>query len=73
MKTHPARHALVEICNLHSEALEFKPIHRLLTNVDVKDMLSFSKLKSQNKDFASTEGDEIVFEYVESGRQMKWF
>lgn len=50
MKTHPARHALVEICNLHSEALEFKPIHRLLTNVDVKDMLSFSKLKSQNKD-----------------------
>ena len=31
LKTHPARHALVEICNLHSEALEFKPIHRLLT------------------------------------------
>lgn len=41
LKTHPARYALVEICNLHSEALEFKPIHRLLTNVDVKDMLSF--------------------------------
>lgn len=50
LKNHPARHALVEICNLHSEALEFKPIHRLLTNIDVKDMLSFSKLKSQNKD-----------------------
>ena len=41
LKTHPARYALVEICNLHSGALEFKPIHRLLTNVDVKDMLSF--------------------------------
>lgn len=50
VENHPARHALVEICNLHSEALEFKPIHRLLTNIDVKDMLSFSKLKSQNKD-----------------------
>lgn len=51
MKTHPARHALVEICNLHSEALEFKPIHRLLTNIDVKDMLLvFRMLKSQNKD-----------------------
>ena len=50
LKTHPARHALVEICNLHSEALEFKPIHRLLTNVDVKDLLSFFEAESQNKD-----------------------
>ena len=34
LKTHPARHALVEICNLHSEALEFKPIHRVLFGVE---------------------------------------
>ncbi len=67
MKTHPARHALVEICNLHSEALEFKPIHRLLTNVDVKDMLSFFEAEITKQGLASTEGDEIVFEYVESG------
>ena len=67
MKTHPARYALVEICNLHSEALEFKPIHRLLTNVDVKDMLSFFEDEITKQGLESAEGDEIVFEYVESG------
>lgn len=67
LKTHPARHALVEICNLHSEALEFKPIHRPLTNVDVKDMLSFFEAEITKQGLESTEGDEIVFEYVESG------
>jgi len=67
LKTHPARHALVEICNLHSEALEFKPIHRLLTNVDVKDILSFFEAEITKQGLESTEGDEIVFEYVESG------
>lgn len=67
LKTHPARQALVEICNLHSEALEFKPIHRLLTNVDVKDMLSFFEAEIVKQGLESVEGDEIVFEYVESG------
>lgn len=67
LKTHPARYALVEICNLHSEALEFKPIHRLLTNVDVKDMLSFFETEITKKGLESAEGDEIVFEYIESG------
>lgn len=67
LKTHPARYALVEICNLHSEALEFKPIHRLLTNVDVKDMLSFFEAEITKQGLESADGDEIVFEYVESG------
>lgn len=67
LKTHPARYALVEICNLHSEALEFKPIHRLLTNVDVKDMLSFFEAEITKQGLEGTEGDEIVFEYAESG------
>jgi hypothetical protein len=30
---HPARYALVEIENLHDEALEFEPIHRVLFNL----------------------------------------
>ena len=67
LKTHPARHALVEICNLHSEALEFKSIHRLLTNIDVKDMLSFFEAEITKQGLESAEGEEIVFEYVESG------
>jgi hypothetical protein len=35
----PARYALVEIVNLHSDALSFEPIHRALFNVDPKDVL----------------------------------
>lgn len=30
-ETHPARYALAEIVNIHDDAVEFKPIHRLLT------------------------------------------
>ena len=37
---HPARYALVEIVNLHSEALEFEAIHRVVFNVDVEDLLN---------------------------------
>ena len=40
----------------HSEALEFKPIHRLLTNVDVKDMLSFFEAEITKQGLESTEG-----------------
>jgi len=41
---HPARYALVEIENIHDPALEFKPIHRLLFNLNqnvLKAMQSF--------------------------------
>ncbi|MBQ8968061.1 DUF1015 domain-containing protein [Ruminococcus sp.] len=31
---HPARYALVELVNLHSPALEFEAIHRIVTEVD---------------------------------------
>lgn len=34
-----ARYALVEIVNLHSPALEFEAIHRVITDVDVDDLL----------------------------------
>ena len=37
---HPARYALVELVNLHSEALEFEAIHRVLFDVDVEDLMS---------------------------------
>ena len=36
---HPARYALVEIVNLHSSALEFEAIHRVLFDIDVDDDL----------------------------------
>ena len=33
-QNHPARFALAEIVNVHEEALEFEPIHRVLFNTD---------------------------------------
>lgn len=36
----PARYALVELVNLHSSALEFEPIHRVVFNTDPYNMLS---------------------------------
>ncbi len=37
---HPARYALCEICNLHDDALEFEPIHRIVTGVDASALLA---------------------------------
>ena len=39
LSEHPARYALCEIVNLHSEALEFEAIHRIVTDCDVADLL----------------------------------
>lgn len=39
MSTHPARYALAEIVNLHSEALEFEAIHRIITGVDTDNFI----------------------------------
>ena len=38
-KYHPARYALVEVVNLHDDALHFEPIYRVMFNVDVDDVL----------------------------------
>jgi uncharacterized protein (DUF1015 family) len=37
--SNPARYALVEIVNLHSSALEFEAIHRVLFDIDLEDFL----------------------------------
>ncbi len=37
---HPARYALVEVVNLHDEALHFEPIYRVMFNVDPDDVLA---------------------------------
>ena len=54
LSDHPARYALVEIVNLHSEALRFEAIHRIVTGVDVKvlmahltDMLELSEIPAE--------------------------
>ena len=37
---HPARHALVELVNLHDDGLEFEAIHRVAFGVDVPHLLA---------------------------------
>ncbi len=37
---HPARYALVELVNLHSDALQFEAIHRVLFDVDVEELIA---------------------------------
>ena len=37
---HPARYALVELVNLHSDALEFEAIHRVIFNTNVNDLIN---------------------------------
>jgi 5,10-methylene-tetrahydrofolate dehydrogenase/methenyl tetrahydrofolate cyclohydrolase len=38
--THPARHALVELINVHDPGMNFEPIHRLVFGVDVEKSLA---------------------------------
>lgn len=56
----PARYALVEVVNLHSPALEFEPIHRVVFNTDVNNLVEeLYKYYDINED-----GDGEYFELV---------
>jgi len=59
-KDHPARFAMVELVNLHSPALIFEPIHRVLFNVDVEDFTNqfMNNLKMQGIQYV--DGHDIV-------------
>jgi uncharacterized protein (DUF1015 family) len=63
IETHPARFALVELNNLHDPELLFEPIHRIVGNVDVNDLLSF--LKGDGKSI------EIINNGIKSTIQLK--
>lgn len=60
--THPARYALVELVNLHSPALEFEAIHRIVTKVDVKHLLSEMErelgLRLEEENVPETDGNQ---------------
>lgn len=49
LSQHPARYAMVELENIHDEAQKFEPVHRLLKNVDVDDLLNDIKKICVNK------------------------
>ncbi|MCQ2406806.1 MAG: DUF1015 domain-containing protein, partial [Oscillospiraceae bacterium] len=52
----PSRYALVELVNIHDEAIGFEPIHRVMFNVDADK--AASALKSGLCDISLPEGEE---------------
>lgn len=49
-KNHPARFALCEVVNIHSDGLKFEPIHRVVKGIDNDNF--YSKLKEYSESFA---------------------
>ena len=58
---HPARFAMVELVNLHSPALIFEPIHRILFHTDLKDLYPGFEKYCQDQNIFIEEGNEIYF------------
>ncbi|MBR5295065.1 MAG: DUF1015 domain-containing protein [Clostridia bacterium] len=40
MENHPSRYALVEVCNVYDEGIEFEPIHRIVFHCDPEKILA---------------------------------
>ncbi len=64
-ENHPARYALVEVVNLHSDALDFEPIHRVVFGVNPEHMLE--ELKKYY--ITSENGNGQKIEYVYNGHK----
>ena len=63
-KDHPARYALVEIVNLHDDALSFEPIYRVMFGVSPVAVIEALKEYAENLDGA---GKPQTVEYVHAG------
>ncbi|MBO5305786.1 MAG: DUF1015 domain-containing protein [Clostridia bacterium] len=57
-KDHPARYALVELVNLHDEALEFEPIYRVLFGVSPSDVMN--ELEAYANGLAGDAGEQKI-------------
>ncbi|MDE6591491.1 MAG: DUF1015 domain-containing protein [Oscillospiraceae bacterium] len=71
MSGHPARYALAEIVNLHSSALEFEAIHRIVTEINPDELLNeMTKVLSLSTD---PHPDKQAFEWICGGVSRKYF
>ena len=57
---HPARYALAEIENLHSPAIQFEPIHRIVTGVDPEKMIAEYEAYLKENGEEVQEGKELT-------------
>ena len=60
---HPARYALAEIVNLHSDAIRFEPIYRILRNIDPADLQSAYEAHLHDSGIGVRDGREVVCVY----------
>lgn len=66
---HPARYALVELVNLHSDALEFEAIHRVIFDTNPDDLLnSLKQYYNINKD-----GNGQKVEVITQDKEETWY
>lgn len=64
----PARYALVELVNLHSEALKFEAIHRVIFDTNPEDLLS-----ELNKYYELSDSEGQEFEYITNKENKKLY
>lgn len=60
-ENHPARYALVELVNLHSPALTFEPIHRVVFGADMDALIAAWQDSLRAQGMALAPGGEVVF------------
>ena len=63
MENHPARYALVELENLHDDALEFEPIHRVVFGVNPDEVINAMREYYPQISDADNGGQKIVITY----------
>lgn len=65
---HPARYSLVELVNIHDDAISFQPIHRVIFNTDAENFTDSAEVFWSREGRA--EGDEHILRFV-SGKSRR--
>lgn len=68
--SHPARYALVEVVNLHSSAICFEPIHRILFGADMCGLTDFFRRELERQHLELSDGSEIIF--LQGGNEIRY-
>ena len=72
--THPARWCLAEICNVHSEAIQVEPIHRLLTGTTGAEVMASLAAWAAEKGLGmGSAGEQKMLVADEEGRETMVF
>lgn len=64
-QSHPARFAMVELINVHDEALEFEPIHRVLFGAG-----GWTEFEAEMREYLQSKGAEIIVRTLNSKEEL---